>query len=179
MSRSVHHKPLRRLLLTVMFCGLMLGAGHPAVAHEGGGFNDGGYNGGGYYQGNDHRHDSSYEQGYSLGHKHGYNDGKKACDSDARKRDEGRRFSQGQYDRGYADGYDTGHRAACDDHAHGKPDPSYRQGYRVGYKRGFKDGRKACDSDARHGEDRRRPSQSRYNRGYADGYHAGHRAACD
>lgn len=109
MSRSVHHTPLRRLLIAAMFCGLVLGAGDPAVAHDGGGDNDGGH-----YEGTDHRHDSSYREAYRLGHREGFEDGQQACGSDARRHDNRRRHSQGQYDRGYAKGYDAGHRAACD-----------------------------------------------------------------
>ena len=109
MKRSSDHAPLRRLFIAAIFAGLLLGAGHPAVAHEGGG-----YNGGGYYQGTDHRHDASYRQGYRLGYEHGFNDGEQTCDSHARHRDNRGRSSQSRYDRGYADGYNAGHRAACE-----------------------------------------------------------------
>ena len=174
MTRSVQHWPLRRLLVAAMFCGLVLGAGHPAVARDGGGYNEGGH-----YQGTDHRPDPSYRRGYRLGYEHGYDDGQQTCDS-ARHHDNRRRSSQSQYDRGYADGYNAGHRAACgNDGVNGRPDPSYRQGYRLGYRQGFDDGQQTCDSDARHRHNRKPSSQSRYDRGYADGYNTGHRAACE
>lgn len=173
MTRSIHHPPLRRFLVAAMFCGLLLGAGQPAAAHD-----RNGHHGGGDYEGTDHRPDSSYGDGFSLGYQEGFEDGRRTCDSKARHRDSRRRPNQGRYDRGYAEGYDAGHRAACDDGAHGRPDPSYRQGFRVGYRKGFDDGQTACDSKARRRDDRRRPNQSRYDRGYKDGYDAGHRAAC-
>ena len=175
MTRSVHHPPLRRLLMAAMFCGLVLGAGQPAAAQDGGGRNDGGSQ-----RGNKHHPDSPYEQGYDLGWEEGSYDGRQACGSEAHHRDSNRRRSkQGRYDRGYADGYDDGHRAACDNDGDGwKPDPSYRQGYRAGYQKGFRNGKDVCDSDARHRDNRKQPNKSRYGRGHDDGYRAGHRAAC-
>jgi flagellar biosynthesis/type III secretory pathway protein FliH len=173
MKRSSSRAPLRRLIMAAMFCGLVFGAGAPAVAHDGGGSNSGGY-----YRANEHRHDPSYRHGYRLGYEQGYDDGQQTCDSRARHRDNRNRHSQSQYDRGFAKGYDDGHRAACKDHgAHGRYDPSYRQGYRVGYREGFEDGQQTCGS--RHRDNRKPSSQSRYDRGYADGYNAGHRAACE
>lgn len=49
---------------------------------------------------------------------------------------------------------------------------SYRQGYRLGYRQGYRDGLSDCSIFFGRG------ATNSANRGYADGYDAGHRAAC-
>jgi hypothetical protein len=56
-----------------------------------------------------------------------------------------------------------------------KPDPSYSKGYRAGYQQGFRDGQEDCNTRS---TSFRRVNQSEYDRGFAEGYNAGHRAAC-
>jgi hypothetical protein len=67
-------------------------------------------NGGAFNQGGDHQ--DSYQQGYRAGYQQGFSDGRQACDSHRNADNRGGGFSQSEYDRGSAEGYNAGHRAA-------------------------------------------------------------------
>ena len=123
---------------------------------------------------------SPLRPGYQAGYQQGYAGGQQQCGSDRDSYGGGHRPDQNEYNRGFADGYNAGHQAACNTAGGGgQYDQSYAQGYQAGYQQGYAGGQQQCGAERDSYGGGHRPDQNEYNRGFAAGYNAGHEAACN